>query len=762
MAGLFLPVADVNRRGAALYPRRDRDPVGPMTDTPILRTLSAAVGAGDPAPDAELLRRFAHAADGTAFELLVRRHAGTVWAVCRAALPRDRHAAEDAFQATFLALARKAGSVRGPSAAGWLFRVARNAATRARASGRRQPAGGIEDHRPADAGRSPPDRAVGDETAAVVQDEVDRLAAKYRDPVVLCFYQGHSHAEAAARLGWPVGTVASRLARAKDRLRDRLTRRGVALPAGGLAVLPATRADAALVRHTVTTVLGPAGKVPAGVLALTNGVMSAMRIAKLKVLAAGSAAAVVLAAGVFAAQGGAGPGRGGGGGGRSAARSDPPGFVDHLHALHDHLYRLFFGARADDNEAAEKALKALEGVWRVKKIVLGDRELPAETFATVRYTINGDTIEVTDEFAEEPTVLKLVVSPGVTPKRFDTTMVKVGKNKKVLDDGEAQALKDKTIPGIYKLDGDTLTVCARDVRKLEDGPPKELKAGEWVGLTVFERVKDPAELAAAELKTLEGAWRAVRADGGGQPRDPDDLARMRVRVLGDRLHLYADGRDEDRVVVHRIAVTPTTAPRRIDLARVAWGEKITPDPADGGRPVAGIYKLDGDTLTICAAVAAGPGQPPPAARPAEFKGGKDLALLVLERVKDEKEELKALAGEWRFTGLSHSGKDAPAADVEKMRWVIADEGGAVAMSDGPGRPIRGAQLAVAPAEAPAHVTLTLTTGPEVGNTLDGIYFRQGDKLVAAFADPKKKGSTRPKELKPGDGVVYITLERKKG
>ncbi|MBX9578721.1 MAG: hypothetical protein K2X87_00290, partial [Gemmataceae bacterium] len=90
-----------------------------MTDTPILRTLSAAVGAGDPASDAELLVRYARTADGTAFELLVRRHAGTVWAVCRAALPRDRHAAEDAFQATFLALARKAGSVRGATAAGW-------------------------------------------------------------------------------------------------------------------------------------------------------------------------------------------------------------------------------------------------------------------------------------------------------------------------------------------------------------------------------------------------------------------------------------------------------------------------------------------------------------------------------------------------------------------------------------------------------------------------------------------------------------------
>src|SRR5215471_13048088 len=104
-----------------------------MVDTPILRALSAAVGATDTAPDAELLRRFAEANDRSAFELVVRRHAELVWNVCCSALPRDLHAAEDAFQATFLALARRASAIRDASAAGWLFRVARNASARARA-----------------------------------------------------------------------------------------------------------------------------------------------------------------------------------------------------------------------------------------------------------------------------------------------------------------------------------------------------------------------------------------------------------------------------------------------------------------------------------------------------------------------------------------------------------------------------------------------------------------------------------------------------
>src|SRR5262249_32085344 len=94
---LFVPgyhFVDVNDPAAPLYPRPRHPPGLAMVDTPILRTLSAALGADDTAPDGELLRRFAEADDRTAFELVVRRHAELVWGVCRAALPRDPHAAE--------------------------------------------------------------------------------------------------------------------------------------------------------------------------------------------------------------------------------------------------------------------------------------------------------------------------------------------------------------------------------------------------------------------------------------------------------------------------------------------------------------------------------------------------------------------------------------------------------------------------------------------------------------------------------------------
>src|SRR5262245_12127057 len=262
-----------------------------MSQTPILRSLFATIGT-DTTSDAELLRRFADANDRTAFELVARRHAELVWSVCRAALARDLHAAEDAFQATFVILARKAGMIRDGSAAGWLFRVARNVAVRARARSARQEVAPLLDVHTTE-GLAEAD-ALRNEVAPVVAEEVDRLSAQLREPVVLCFFEGHTYAEAAARLGWPIGTVASRLARAKDILRDRLSRRGVTLPAAGLsAVFVATPASASpLVRDALAVVTGPVDRVSPAVLSLTQGVLSAMRFAKLKSVAALVAVAV--------------------------------------------------------------------------------------------------------------------------------------------------------------------------------------------------------------------------------------------------------------------------------------------------------------------------------------------------------------------------------------------------------------------------------------------------------------------------------------
>jgi RNA polymerase sigma factor (sigma-70 family) len=241
-------------------------------------------------PDHDLARRYADTRDEAAFELLVRRHADAVWAACRRVL-RDHQAAEDAFQATFLALARRAGSIRTPCVAGWLYRVAVRAALRLRSDPVREP---TDRAAPADN----PDRG---EASAVVHEEVARLAEKYRLPVVLCDLSGLTHAEAAARLGWPVGTVSGRLSLARDRLRSQLTRRGVSAPAALVALTGVGPASADQLRTVVSHAAG--GVVPPAVSTLADGVLSAMFWSKAKLTAALAATLVFAGASSLAVVG---------------------------------------------------------------------------------------------------------------------------------------------------------------------------------------------------------------------------------------------------------------------------------------------------------------------------------------------------------------------------------------------------------------------------------------------------------------------------
>jgi RNA polymerase sigma factor (sigma-70 family) len=227
--------------------------------------------------DAELLRRFVCRRDEAAFEVLVWRHGPMVLGVCRRVL-RDAHAAEDAFQATFLVLARKAGSIaRGAAVAPWLYHVAFRIALRARAALARRPAQALPADLCAPATAGPAER----DWQPILDEEINRLPERYRRPVVLCHLQGHTLAEAARQLGCPRGTVAVRLVRARQRLRARLTRRGVTLA----ATLPAALASksavlGALVQASVRGALGYA--LSPSVLTLTEGVLRAMLLSKLK------------------------------------------------------------------------------------------------------------------------------------------------------------------------------------------------------------------------------------------------------------------------------------------------------------------------------------------------------------------------------------------------------------------------------------------------------------------------------------------------
>ena len=189
---------------------------------------------GGPGPsDGDLLRQYAERRDETAFAALVRRYGPLVLAVCRRVLGHEQDA-EDAFQATFLVLARRACAIReGASMSSWLYRVAYRVARKLQGQQVRR------EIREREVPKTVTDEATPEwvwrDLRPVLDEEVNRLPLKYRLPVILCYLDGKTNEEAARELAWPIGTVASRLTWARERLRARLTRRGVALSAGSLA-----------------------------------------------------------------------------------------------------------------------------------------------------------------------------------------------------------------------------------------------------------------------------------------------------------------------------------------------------------------------------------------------------------------------------------------------------------------------------------------------------------------------------------------------
>jgi RNA polymerase sigma factor (sigma-70 family) len=202
-----------------------------------LRALAA--GPDERTPDDQLLQRFAATRDGEAFEALLRRHGPMVLGVCRRLLRREQDV-EDVFQATFLVLARKAASIRRPqSVAAWLHGVARRIAVKVRAAAARQAVGPVPEVAAPDLG--PAGVLTWHEVRGALDEELTRLPEALRAPLVLCYLQGLTRDEAAARLRCPLGTLKGRLERGRDLLRQRLTRRGLALSAV-LAALALERA----------------------------------------------------------------------------------------------------------------------------------------------------------------------------------------------------------------------------------------------------------------------------------------------------------------------------------------------------------------------------------------------------------------------------------------------------------------------------------------------------------------------------------------
>jgi RNA polymerase sigma factor (sigma-70 family) len=238
--------------------------------------------------DAELVKRFTSSvgpAAEQAFEALLGRHGPMVLGVCRHILRRPQDV-DDAFQATFLVLVRKARSIRIDESLGpWLYGVAYRTAIRARSKVARHRLEGMNDLEEA---ADPAGGAFAWEIRPMLHEELNRLPEKYRSPIVLCHLEGKSHEEAARMLDWPVGTLSGRLSRGRQLLKDRLLRRGLTASAGMLAArFPGEALQALpsrLAELTIKAALGSGAgpTISTSVLTLTQGVLNAMLIHNLK------------------------------------------------------------------------------------------------------------------------------------------------------------------------------------------------------------------------------------------------------------------------------------------------------------------------------------------------------------------------------------------------------------------------------------------------------------------------------------------------
>jgi RNA polymerase sigma-70 factor (ECF subfamily) len=270
-----------------------------------LRDILLREGAG--LTDGQLLECYLSRRVEAAFEALVRRHGPMVFGVCRRVLHHHQDS-EDAFQATFLVLARKAASIVPPEMVGnWLYGVAyRTARNAKRAAARRR----IHERQVIEMSEPVVSQEHGGpELRHLLDQELSGLPDKHRAPLLLCALEGKTEKEAARQLGWPQGTLSGRLSRAKAMLAKRLAQRGLVLSAGLTTGMLAQGAAATVVPPSllVSTVkaampfaarqAAAAGLVSAEVAALTQGVLTAMFVSKLKVATAVLLAAAVLVSG---------------------------------------------------------------------------------------------------------------------------------------------------------------------------------------------------------------------------------------------------------------------------------------------------------------------------------------------------------------------------------------------------------------------------------------------------------------------------------
>lgn len=535
--------------------------------------------------DDRLLARYVSSADQSAFAALVERHGSLVWHVCRRALG-DSAEAEDAFQATFIVLVRKAASIRrSTSIAGWLHQVAHRVALRARSQ--RGRGGTPVDPQLLETNAAPEPEPAADDRQRVLHDEIARLPDLLRLPVVLCYLEGLTNGQAALQIGCPEGTIVSRLARARERLRRRLLARGVVVGSvAAIAALIQKDASAAIPPGLIDAACacGAAAAAPALSPAITLEALRladdvALLMARRQLLAWGAAfaGATMLFLGGWLAVAGL-PGRAG-----HAAKMSPA---------------------ADERS---QILASLEGNWIGEELEFapGVNDHDKQEFAQgLLWNISGDQLRFQHAGSNEARVT-IVPFSGESPAAIDFSFA-----------GD-WPIAGGRLNGRYLLDGDRLRVCtarpgaARPGRvaagQVPNGSQNPDTAGlGLVGYAVLRRFTPSAGVGPANLAevkpVLDGTWQLTAWETAGQqlPIDP----------MGNEVAEFTDDR---YLLVHSVAgaAREIRGRYRLDPARPGQFMDLIPDDEGEDRKFLCLYQIDGETLRIAMAAPGG-------ARPDDF------------------------------------------------------------------------------------------------------------------------------------------------
>lgn len=481
-----------------------------MADAPlsvVLRQLRRMLGTASAVDwsDQQLLERFTTLRDRDAFAVLMERHGPLVWSTC-CRLLKDIHTAEDAFQATFMILVRKAGAIRrGATLPSWLHRVAFRVALYARTQAGRLRIEPTEvDTMPAP---EPNNEAEWKELRPILDEEINCLPEKYRTPIVLCYMQGKTNEEAARLLGWTKGTLSGRLARARDLLRARLTRRGITLSTGavvaacgeltGTAAVPATLMQSTFDAMSLIAAGQPlaTGAVSAAAAALVKGALAEMTASKLRVFVLALLCVTVMGTSTGAAIFWAGAGQ------AVDKIAEPP------------------KKAAPPLDPSKVDLEKLQGTWGIVVCKLDGSHI-AESLTTPAkdpypFVFEGNMLRLREEQTHvEGRIRHLFANIAYDKPVSLLFSLDAEKKPKTVDflDG------DVVIRGIYRFDGDKLELCV-------GGPirPTEFSGRPVSTLLVLKRMAKVSET--EPTKTTEGRLLQLAKAKQGIARD---LLRLRM------------------------------------------------------------------------------------------------------------------------------------------------------------------------------------------------------------------------------------------